>query len=102
MGSTSNLVPRYQAPKITHGDGFPRQRATIKEYAAKRGIKIVQVCEERGVTGTKELIDRPALSALMVAFHSDGIKVVLIEALNRLPATSWFRSRCPGIGAAPA
>jgi DNA invertase Pin-like site-specific DNA recombinase len=42
------------------------------------------VCEERAVTGTKELIDRPALSALMVALQSDGIKVVSIEALNRL------------------
>jgi Resolvase, N terminal domain len=42
------------------------------------------VCEERRVTGTKELIDRPELSALIVALHSDGIKVVLIEALNRV------------------
>jgi DNA invertase Pin-like site-specific DNA recombinase len=63
---------------------LPRQRTAIKEYAAKHGIKIVQVCEERRVTGTKELIDRPELSVLIVALHSDGIKVVLIEALNRV------------------
>ena len=66
------------------GDGFPRQRAAIKEYAAQNGIKIVQVFEEKGVTGTKELADRPALSALMLALHADGVKVVLIEALHRL------------------
>lgn len=66
------------------GDGFTRQRLAIKEYAAKNGIKIVQVFEEKGVTGTADLVDRPALSALMIALHGNGVKVVLIEALHRL------------------
>jgi DNA invertase Pin-like site-specific DNA recombinase len=49
------------------GDGFTRQRLAIKEYAAKHGIKTVQVFEEKGVTGTADLVDRPALSALTIA-----------------------------------
>jgi DNA invertase Pin-like site-specific DNA recombinase len=66
------------------GDGFPRQRAAIKEYAAAHGLRIVQVYEERGITGTKESMDRPAWRSLMEALHADGVRLVLIERLDRL------------------
>jgi DNA invertase Pin-like site-specific DNA recombinase len=67
-----------------HGDGFPRQRLAIKGYAAQHDIKIVQVFEEKGITGTKDLEDRPALSALMLALQANGVTVILVEALHRL------------------
>jgi DNA invertase Pin-like site-specific DNA recombinase len=52
-----------------HRDGFPRQRLAIKDYAAKHDLRIVQIFEEKDVTGTRDLVDRPALSALMVALQ---------------------------------
>jgi len=66
------------------GDGFPRQMAAIKSYAAEHGIRVVKVFREEGVSGTKDLAHRPALSGLMVALHSDGVRLVLVEKLDRL------------------
>lgn len=66
------------------GDGFPRQRAAIKAYADTHGIRIKQWFQEEGVSGTKDLPDRPALQELLVALHSNGVRVVLIEKLDRL------------------
>lgn len=66
------------------GDGFPRQLAAIRKYAKDHDIRIVRVFEERGVSGTNELADRPAFVEMMTALHADGVNLVLIEALHRL------------------
>ena len=66
------------------GDGFPRQKAAIEAYAKKNGIRIVQWFREEGVSGTKDLENRPALQALLIALHADGVKIVLFERLDRL------------------
>lgn len=66
------------------GDGFPRQRAAIQRYAKAHGITIVQWFEERGISGSKDLENRPALQDLLVALHSNGTKLVLVEKLDRL------------------
>jgi DNA invertase Pin-like site-specific DNA recombinase len=66
------------------GDGFPRQLKAIREYAAAHDIKLVDVYREEGVSGTKESADRPAWSELMTALHSNGVKVVIVERLDRL------------------
>ena len=64
------------------GDGFPRQRQEIQKYAAANGIEIVRWFEEKGVSGT--LLERPALSEMLVAILSDGVKTFLVEKLDRL------------------
>lgn len=66
------------------GDGFTRQLAAIKSYAAKHNIKIARIFREEGVSGTKELENRPALLALMTALHANGVKLVMVEKLDRL------------------
>jgi DNA invertase Pin-like site-specific DNA recombinase len=66
------------------GDGFPRQEAAIKAYAAKHDIKIVKVFRENGISGTAELENRPALVELLEALSANGTKLVLIEKLDRL------------------
>lgn len=64
------------------GDGFPRQKATITKWAAANGIKIVRWFEEEGVSGS--LLERPALSAMMVELMSDGVHLVIVEKLDRI------------------
>ena len=64
------------------GDGFTRQREAIEKWAAVNGVEIVRWFEEKGVSGT--LLDRPALSEMMVALMSNGVRLVLIEKLDRL------------------
>ena len=66
------------------GDGFTRQLKAIREYAAAHDIKIVNVYREEGVSGTKESADRPASSELITALHANGVRVVIIEKLDRL------------------
>jgi len=66
------------------GDGFTRQRLAIERYAAPYGIKIVRWFQEEGVSGTRDLEHRPALQKLMLALHSSGTRLVLIERLDRL------------------
>lgn len=66
------------------GDGFGRQERVIREYAKAHGIDVVQWFREEGVSGAKGLQDRPALQAMMLALYSNGVRVVLIEKLDRL------------------
>lgn len=66
------------------GDGFTRQLTTIKKYADANGIKVARVFREEGISGTKELENRPALMDLVTALHSNGVKLVLVEKLDRI------------------
>jgi DNA invertase Pin-like site-specific DNA recombinase len=66
------------------GDGFPRQRAAVRKYAAEHDIQIAPVFEEKGVTGAKESMDRPAWAEMMAAMHGDGVRTIVIEKLDRL------------------
>jgi len=66
------------------GDGFTRQRTAIQSYAKSHNIRVVKWFEEQGVSGTKDLENRPALQDMLVALHGDGVRLVLIEKLDRL------------------
>jgi DNA invertase Pin-like site-specific DNA recombinase len=66
------------------GDGFTRQLLAIKKYAAEHDIKIAQVFREEGVAGNRESMDRPAWAEMMTALHSNGVKTIVIEKLDRL------------------
>ena len=66
------------------GDGFPRQLKAIREYAKAQDIRIVKIYREEGVSGTKDLENRPALLEMMQALHGNGVKLVLVEKLDRL------------------
>jgi len=73
---------RVSGKSQVDGDGFPRQRAAIQDYAKAHDIRIVQWFEEEGVSGT--LAERPALQNMMLALMADGVRTVLIEKLDRL------------------
>jgi len=75
---------RVSGKSQVDGDGFPRQLKAVKEYAAKHDLKIVQVYREEGISGTRELENRPALQELLTALYSNGVKTVIIEKLDRL------------------
>ncbi len=66
------------------GDGFTRQLRAIRAYAKQQGIRITQVFREEGVSGATDLANRPALSGLIAALHGNGVKLVLVEKLDRL------------------
>jgi DNA invertase Pin-like site-specific DNA recombinase len=66
------------------GDGFPRQLAAVKAYAAANGFTIPAsgIYREKGVSGENELENRPALMDLLTT--PGGVKHILVEKLDRL------------------
>lgn len=66
------------------GDGFERQLITCQHYADSHDIEIVEVFREEGVSGTTEIDGRKALPAMLAALEANGVKIVLIEKLDRL------------------
>lgn len=79
-----NAYLRVSGKAQVQGDGFTRQLKAIREYAAAHDFKIVSIYREEAVSGTKESADRPAWSELMTALHANGVRVVIIEKLDRL------------------
>jgi len=66
------------------GDGFTRQQIALRSYCESNNIQLVRMFREEGVSGTTESMDRPAWQALIVELHSNGVKTILIEKLDRL------------------
>ena len=68
------------------GDGPERQRLAIQRYADSKSLTIAPEhwFEEPGISGTKELEDRPALWALYQCAGDGGPKIVVVEEAGRL------------------
>lgn len=63
------------------GHGPQRQRELIEQYVAGSGYDLVQVYEDV-YSGTKD--DRPEFAAMLAAMMGNGVKVVIVECLDRL------------------
>ena len=66
------------------GDGFPRQRAAIKAYAKANGYTMVREFADEGVSGAIETTNRAAFSEMVSVLHSNGVRTVIVEKLDRL------------------
>ena len=75
---------RVSGKSQIEGDGFARQLEAIRTYAKANDIRIARVFEERGVSGTKDMADRPAFVEMMSALLTNGVRLVLVEKLDRL------------------
>ncbi len=66
------------------GDGFPRQRAAIKSYAKANGFTVVREFADEGVSGAIETSNRLAFAEMVATLHSNGVRTVIVEKLDRL------------------
>ena len=66
------------------GDGPERQRQAIVRFAKAAKLAIVEEYSDLGVSGTKELSDRPGLARLIDRLESNGVRTVVIERADRL------------------
>jgi DNA invertase Pin-like site-specific DNA recombinase len=68
------------------GDTWDRQEAAITKYARAHGMSVAQGdwFRDEGVSGTKDMGDRPGLAALLDRVESNGVRVVLVENATRL------------------
>jgi DNA invertase Pin-like site-specific DNA recombinase len=67
-----------------NGDGLERQAQAVARYARRAGLAIVETYRDAGVSGTKDLGDRPGLAALLDRIDSNGVRVVLVERADRI------------------
>jgi len=68
------------------GDTWDRQRASINKYASRHGLTLADDdwFQDVGVSGAKDLDNRPGLAALIDRVESNGVRVVLVENSTRL------------------
>lgn len=68
------------------GDTWDRQRASINKYASRHGLTLADGdwFQDVGVSGAKDLDNRPGLAALIDRVESNGVRVVLVENSTRL------------------
>jgi len=75
---------RVSGKSQAQGDGPERQRRAIARCAKSLRYQIAQEYTDLGVSGTKDLVDRPGLAALLDHLESNGVSTVLIERADRL------------------
>ena len=68
----------------TDGDGPERQRQAIARFAKGAKLAVIEEYSDLGVSGTKELSDRPGLARLIDRLESNGVRTVVIERADRL------------------
>jgi len=66
------------------GHGFERQEEAIRAYCKGHRLNLVEIFQEKGVSGTKGIAERPALSELFSRILGNGISVVVVERADRL------------------
>jgi DNA invertase Pin-like site-specific DNA recombinase len=66
------------------GDGFMRQSLAIEKYCAANGHQLIRTFGEKAVPGATDMSDRPAWREMIGEILADGVKVIIIERLDRL------------------
>lgn len=66
------------------GDGMDRQLIACQEYADKNDLYIAEIFKENGISGTKDMDNRPALAEMLVALEENGVKIAICEKLDRI------------------
>src|SRR5688500_6709950 len=69
------------------GDGPERQREAIARHAKRSGLRLVEEYSDLGISGTKDLSERPGLARLLDRLESNGIRTVIVERADRLART---------------
>jgi DNA invertase Pin-like site-specific DNA recombinase len=69
-----------------HGTGLAEQREAIERYCEEKGIDLVAVYEDAGVSGANGIDDREALPELLADLNEgqfDGVVIVRLDRLAR-------------------
>lgn len=66
------------------GDGPERQRLAIARFARASRLTVVEEYSDLGVSGARELADRPGLARLLDRLESNGVRTILVERADRL------------------
>ena len=75
---------RVSSTTQVDGCGFDRQEKECRAYAKRAGYTIEGVYRELGVSGTKDETGRPAFQEMLTDILTNGVRVVIVEGLDRL------------------
>ncbi len=64
--------------------GFDRQEQMIKAFTKENKFLIDKIFKEKGISGTKGELDRPAFQDMVAAILSNDVNTVIVESLDRL------------------
>lgn len=82
--TTSYSYLRVSGKGQISGDGFPRQREAIANFARRNSMTVVEEFRDEGVSGTRELASRPGLAALLDRLEHNDVRMVVVERADRL------------------
>lgn len=71
---------------------FVRQTLTCREYSKRHGLEIAAIYRE-DFTGDRDIMRRPAWSAMMDAILVNGVRTVLVERLVQKLRVARLRKR---------
>ena len=74
---------RVSGKKQIDGHGFARQMDSINKFCKTNGYQIEKIFKEQ-VSGVNDETERPEFSSMCAEILSNGIKIVIIESLDRL------------------
>ena len=66
------------------GDGFRRQEEEIQAFCKTNKVELVEVFQEKGVSGATNEPDRPAFKEMIAAILKNGVRTVIVERMDRL------------------
>ena len=81
MGTKAFGYLRVSGRGQVKGHGLKRQREIVQEYATRHGIDLVHIYTDSH-TGTEA--DRPAFVEMLGEILGNGVRVVIVECLDRL------------------
>jgi DNA invertase Pin-like site-specific DNA recombinase len=89
MRTTAYAYLRVSSKGQISGHGFDRQAETITAFAKRNGYVIEQTYRD-AFTGTEA--DRPEFNAMVGAILANGVRVILVESLDRLARDVMIQS----------
>lgn len=73
--------------QVEHGKGLDIQRKAVAEWARLNGHEIAYSFSDEGISGTKEVEDRPGLEDALASVKYNGSDGLVVTSLDRLART---------------
>jgi DNA invertase Pin-like site-specific DNA recombinase len=70
--------------QATDGYGLDAQGKALRSWAKSNGHRLVRIESDEGVSGAKDAVDRPGLSAALLAVQEGEADGLLVPKLDRL------------------
>ncbi len=70
--------------QVEDGFGLAIQKAAVRAWCKANGHKLIAILSDEGISGAKELEDRPGLADAIEALHAKRAQGIVVPRLDRL------------------